>query len=329
MIEAIFSAYNILQQMSFFEQFFTFLLYFFIAFLTVLYFWAFENTIINLFHKNYLFNFVSGIFLFKPLIVFVRAIIKGSQPKLNVRSKALYYVIPILSFSVSVSTFTFLVVSSFVKNVSIINILFFAMFATLFIKLLQVMASLNNLNSSMGLVFRVLFQSISFLPIFIVHFFTIIVLFKISTISTLPKFGEDIYYDAILIVTAILFFILIMIMTSKNPFDIVSTKSMKITDEMGYSGVFLLFMELIDTANLLIWSTVFVLLFLGGVTPIFIIPPVYMLFFKVFIVYFVIVKISLMLGNYSIHKIVSFSWFGILPLSLVWLLFDIYFFGIA
>ncbi len=333
MIETIFSFYYFLIRFftygAFVTQFLTFILYFFAAFFVVLYVWEFENKLTNLFHKNYIFNFVSGILLFKPLVIFIRAIVKDYRPRIEVRSKFLYYVIPVLVFSVSISNLVFLVFLGFVTNAYIFNLLFFAIFTTLFIKLMQIMASFNNLNADMGLVFRILFQIISFLPIFMVHCLTIIVIFGANTIFTMPKFGTDIYFSLILAVTGILFFILIMIMTSKSPFNVVSTRSMKITDEMGYNGIFLLFMELVNTANLLIWSTVFVLLFLGGAIPFFVIPAMYALFLKIFLVYFAIIKISLVLGNYTIHKIVNFSWFGILPFSLVWLLFDIYFFGIA
>lgn len=133
--------------------------------------------------------------------------------------------------------------------------------------------------------------------------------------------------------SCILFFICILAETNRVPFDLPEAESELVSGfNVEYSSVIFTLFFLAEYANILLMSSIWVLVFFGGWLPIIsifgFIPGWFWFIFKVMLVLGLYIWIRATLPRYRFDQLISLGWKVILPLSFGFLLLSILLFFI-
>lgn len=118
---------------------------------------------------------------------------------------------------------------------------------------------------------------------------------------------------------ALIFFILLLAETNRTPFDLPEAEAELVSGfNVEYSSILFAMFTLSEYNSMLLMSTLYVVLFLGGWSEgsvIFII--------KVLFMAFLIIKVRAALPRYRYDQLMFLCWYILLPISLGWLVFTI------
>jgi len=140
----------------------------------------------------------------------------------------------------------------------------------------------------------------------------------------------DIFFIIPLLPSFLLFFISILAETNRVPFDLPEAESELVSGyNVEYSAIGFTFFFLAEYSNILLMSSLIVVLFLGGWLPItaiylfMLIPGFFWFIIKLLIVIFIFIWIRATLPRYRYDQLMMLGWKIILPLSLVFLFLTI------
>jgi len=144
-----------------------------------------------------------------------------------------------------------------------------------------------------------------------------------ANLTQIVESQESIYYIVPLFPSFILFFISILAETNRTPFDLPEAESELVSGyNVEYSSVGFVLFFLSEYSNIILMSTLTVILFLGGWLPpmeneFFMLIPSWIWFVsKVLMIMFIFVWIRAILPRYRYDQLMFLGWKIILPLSL-------------
>ncbi|MDR2007359.1 MAG: NADH-quinone oxidoreductase subunit NuoH [Alphaproteobacteria bacterium] len=135
---------------------------------------------------------------------------------------------------------------------------------------------------------------------------------------------QDLWYFIKLFPMAILFFIIIVAETNRHPFDLPEAESDIVSGyHTEYSGFIFALFFLAEYANMILMSSFFTILFLGGWLPLFDVAPLNMIpsFFwfvlKVVVCLWLMIQLRSILPRYRYDQLMRLGWKVFIPLSLL------------
>lgn len=149
-----------------------------------------------------------------------------------------------------------------------------------------------------------------------------------ANITTIVLMQSNIYFLLPLFPSAILFFISILAETNRVPFDLPEAESELVSGyNVEYSAVGFVLFFLAEYSNIILMSSLFVCLFLGGWLSIFLfLPTFFSFFFKLFLVIFFFIVVRGTLPRYRFDLLMSLCWKTLMPISISFLLLNAFFF---
>lgn len=130
----------------------------------------------------------------------------------------------------------------------------------------------------------------------------------------------------------LMFFISALAETNRPPFDLPEAEGELVAGyNIEYSAFGFAFFFIAEYANILLMSTLCVLLFLGGWNPLFnltLISPFFWFSLKISLMVFIFIWIRAAFPRYRYDQLMHLGWKTFLPLSLAWFIFYIVLFAI-
>ena len=137
---------------------------------------------------------------------------------------------------------------------------------------------------------------------------------------------KNVWFIIPLLPSAFMFFISILAETNRHPFDLPEAESELVSGyNVEYSGMGFALFFMGEYANILLMSTIYVILFLGGWLPPFeilsFLPNWFWFGIKLCFLLFLFVWVRVALPRYRYDQLMRLGWKVFLPLSLGWLVF--------
>ncbi|MDR0484083.1 MAG: NADH-quinone oxidoreductase subunit NuoH [Alphaproteobacteria bacterium] len=139
---------------------------------------------------------------------------------------------------------------------------------------------------------------------------------------------QDMWYIIKLFPMAILFFIIIVAETNRHPFDLPEAESDIVSGyHTEYSGFIFALFFLAEYANMILMSSFFTILFLGGWLPLFdiapfnLIPSFFWFVLKVIICLTLMIQLRSILPRYRYDQLMRLGWRVFIPVSLLFFVF--------
>ena len=145
-------------------------------------------------------------------------------------------------------------------------------------------------------------------------------------LSNIVLAQKNVWFVIPLLPSALMFFITILAETNRHPFDLPEAESELVSGyNVEYSGMGFALFFMGEYANILLMSTIYIILFLGGWLPPFeilsFIPNWFWFGIKLCFLLFLFVWVRVALPRYRYDQLMRLGWKVLLPLSLGWLVF--------
>ncbi len=149
-----------------------------------------------------------------------------------------------------------------------------------------------------------------------------------ANLTTIVLMQTSIYFLIPLLPSAILFFISILAETNRVPFDLPEAESELVSGyNVEYSAVGFVLFFLAEYSNILLMSSIFVCLFLGGwLSCLTFLPTFFIFFFKLFLIIFFFVIVRGSLPRYRFDLLMSLCWKTLMPISISFLIWNSFIF---
>jgi len=139
---------------------------------------------------------------------------------------------------------------------------------------------------------------------------------------------QDLWFFIKLFPIAILFFIIIVAETNRHPFDLPEAEADIVAGyHTEYSGFIFALFFLAEYANMILMSSFFTILFLGGWLPLFdiaplnLIPSFFWFVLKVIVCLWLMIQLRSILPRYRYDQLMRLGWKVFIPLSLLFFVF--------